>query len=93
MKTARTIHGFTLIELVVAIAILGILIALLLPAVSAAREAARRTQCANNLKQIALAAFSHEQTQGFLPTGGWGSAWAGDPDRGYGAKTAGRVLL
>ncbi len=75
-------RGFTLVELLVVITIIGILIALLLPAVQAAREAARQTQCRNNLKQLALGCLNHEQIAGRFPTNGWGTAWTGDADRG-----------
>lgn len=63
-------HGFTLVELLVVITIIGILIALLLPAVQAAREAARRSQCANNVKQLALAVLNYENTNTAFPPGG-----------------------
>ena len=75
-------NGFTLVELLVVITIIGILIALLLPAVQAAREAARKMQCQNHLKQLALGCLAHESATHRFPTNGWGWGWTGDADRG-----------
>lgn len=85
----RQQRGFTLVELLVVIAIIAILVALLLPAVNSAREAARRTQCMNHIRQITLAAINHESAQRSLPAGGWGWHWVGDADRGFGRDQPG----
>lgn len=80
----RQRHGFTLVELLVVIAIIGVLVALLLPAVQAAREAARRSQCVNNSKQIALGCQNYASAHGALPMG-YGPM---DPN-GYGQSAGG----
>lgn len=84
MVRLRHRAGLTLMELLVAVSIIGMLTALLLPAVQASRESARRTQCVNHLHQQSLAAIQFATASGYYPTGGWGGAWVGDPDRAAG---------
>jgi prepilin-type N-terminal cleavage/methylation domain-containing protein len=70
LRSSRRSAAFTLVELLVVIAIIGVLVALLLPAVQAAREAARRTQCVNNIKQMMLGMQNHESAKKAFPSGG-----------------------
>lgn len=89
LATSTRARAFTLVELLTVIAIIVVLIALLFPAMQSMRETARRGLCANNVKQFATAALSHEVAQGHLPSGGWGSMWVGDGDRGFGPSQPG----
>ncbi len=89
MKNTKLNRAFTLIELLIVIGILGMLLQMLLPAVEMAREAARRTHCSNNLRQLGLAVALHHDTYGRYPSGGWGWRWHGVPERGTGIDQPG----
>jgi prepilin-type N-terminal cleavage/methylation domain-containing protein/prepilin-type processing-associated H-X9-DG protein len=90
--SAPSTRGFTLIELLVVIAVKAMLIALLLPAVQAAREASRRLECANNLKQLGLATLNYESAHGVLPPGSLATPYESQPGLAWGLSTLVRIL-
>lgn len=85
----RRYRGVTLIELIVVVAIIGVLMSLLMMGVHAARESARLTQCSNNVRQLALATSNFVTTHRHFPGNGWGYAWVGQLDRGIGPRQPG----
>ena len=91
-RTAPPGRGFTVVELLVVVAIIAVLVGILLPAVNSAREAGRRITCANNLRQLATSVALHHDAHQHFPTDGWGFLWIGDPDSGYGVRQPGGWL-
>jgi prepilin-type N-terminal cleavage/methylation domain-containing protein len=85
--------AFSLVEVLVVVSIISALMALLIPAVQAARESARAVSCHNNLKQLGVAFHLHEQSMGRLPGAGWGSSWTGDADLGAGSRQPGSWIF
>jgi prepilin-type N-terminal cleavage/methylation domain-containing protein/prepilin-type processing-associated H-X9-DG protein len=81
--------GFTLVELLVVVAIVGILSALLLPAVQTARESGRLAHCQNNFRQLNVSLLAYHDAYRSFPHGGWGHAWVGIPERGRGKRQPG----
>jgi prepilin-type N-terminal cleavage/methylation domain-containing protein/prepilin-type processing-associated H-X9-DG protein len=89
IRNKRMRRGITLIELLIVVAVIGLLLQLALPAVQMARESARRVSCVNNLRQIAMGCQLHLTSQKHFPSGGWGYAWVGEPERGFGHRQPG----
>jgi prepilin-type N-terminal cleavage/methylation domain-containing protein len=89
IRRRLTPRAFTIVELLVVIAIIAILVALLLPAVQAARESARLVSCRNNAKQLAQGCITHLDLQGYFPSNGWGWGWTGDADGSFGNSQPG----
>jgi prepilin-type processing-associated H-X9-DG protein len=87
--TISSCRAFVFIDLVVVTAVIGLLLSLLLPAIQAAREATRRSQCKNQLREIAFGCLKHEQVRMSFPYGGWSFGWIGDPDQGVGPQQPG----
>lgn len=82
-------RGFTIVELLVIIAIVALAVGLVIPAIQQVREASRKTQCMMNLKTVGAAFIEHHDIHGNYPTGGWGERWIGDPERGFDKKQPG----
>lgn len=89
----RSPQGVTLLELLIVIALLGLLLQIMIPAVQASREAARRHVCRSHLRQIAMATQLHHDTYGHFPSAGWHYTWIGEPERGTGPEQPGSWIF